>query len=83
MKSDERIIEQRTQLEAVETLLKDKRIGKELGEEIRTHFLLSKNSSNADNATLMRYLLHTVLFVTYSMLHQQCCFLTSFILTMI
>jgi hypothetical protein len=27
--------------------------------------------------------LHTVLFVTYSMLHQQCCFLTSFILTMI
>jgi hypothetical protein len=54
MKADERIVEQRTRLEAVETLLKDKRIGSDLREEIRGHFFLSQTSNTADHTTLLR-----------------------------
>jgi hypothetical protein len=54
MKADETIIEQRARLEAVETLLLDKRIGKELKEEIRGHFIVSKDSSVTDYSSLFR-----------------------------
>ena len=54
MKSDETIIEQRARLEAVEVLLMDKRIGKDLREEIRSHFLVSKDSNVTDYSSLFR-----------------------------
>ncbi len=54
MKADERIIEARARLEAVETLLKDQRIGPELREEIRGHFHVSQSSTAIDQASLFR-----------------------------
>jgi hypothetical protein len=54
MKADERIIEARARLEAVETLLKDQRIGAELREEIRGHFHVSQSSTAFDQASLFR-----------------------------
>ncbi len=57
MKADETIIEQRSRLEAVETLLLDKRIGKDLREEIRGHFMVSQDSNTADHSSLFRYIL--------------------------
>ena len=54
MKADERIIEARARLEAVETLLKDQRIGPELREEIRGHFHVSQSSTAVDQASLFR-----------------------------
>ena len=54
MKADETIIEQRAQLEAVEALLLDRRIGKDLREEIRGHFMVSQDSNTADHSPLFR-----------------------------
>ncbi len=54
MKADEAIIEQRAQLEAVEALLLDKRIGKDLREEIWGHFIVSQDSNAADHTSLFR-----------------------------
>ena len=54
MKADECIINARSKLEAVERLLKDKRIGKHLGDEIRRHCLLTQSSPAVDQASLFR-----------------------------
>lgn len=54
MKADETIIEQRARLEAVETLLLDKRIGKDLREEIRGHFMVSQDNNATDYSLLFR-----------------------------
>ncbi len=54
MKADECIINARSKLEAVELLLKDKRIGNRLGDEIRRHCLLSQSSPMVDQASLFR-----------------------------
>jgi hypothetical protein len=54
MKADECIINARSKLEAVERLLKDKRIGKHLGDEIRRHCLLTQSSPIVDQASLFR-----------------------------
>ena len=54
MKADERIIEARARLEAVETLLKDQRIGPDLKDEIRGHFHVSQSSTSIDQASLFR-----------------------------
>ena len=55
MKTDERVIEERSRVEAVETLLADSRIGPTLREEIRSHFLVSQTSSSIDQDSLFRY----------------------------
>ena len=54
MKADERIIEARARLEAVETLLKDQRIGPDLRDEIRGHFHVSQSSTSIDQGSLFR-----------------------------
>jgi len=60
MKADETIIEQRAQLEAVETLLLDKRIGKDLRDEIRGHFMVSQDSNTADHSSLFSHMSHSL-----------------------
>ena len=52
MKADEYIIESRSKLEAVDNLLKDKRIDTQLGDEIRRHCLLSQSSPLFDQEAL-------------------------------
>ena len=54
MKADEEIVESRSRLESVETLLHDERIGPELRLEIRQHFQASKSSNSVDMAALFR-----------------------------
>jgi hypothetical protein len=54
MKADEEIVESRSRLESVETLLHDERIGPELKLEIRQHFQASKSSNSVDMAALFR-----------------------------
>jgi hypothetical protein len=55
MKADESIINARSKLEAVEDLLKDKRIGKRIGDAIRRHFcFLSQSSTAVDQTSLFR-----------------------------
>ena len=56
MKADECIINARSKLEAVERLLKDKRINKQLGDEIRRHCLLSQSSPSINQSSLYRSL---------------------------
>jgi hypothetical protein len=55
MNSDEAIVEARSTLESVETLLQDERIVPELKQEIRQHFQASKSSSTIDMAALFRW----------------------------
>ena len=54
MKSDEETVERRAQLESVESLLKDSRIGEELGVEIRQHFRNSQNNRGTDQTAIFR-----------------------------
>ena len=54
MKTDERMIEERSRVEAMETILADKRIGPTLREEIRSHFQISQTST-IDQDSLFRY----------------------------
>ena len=54
MKADEEIVEARSKLESVETLLQDERIVPELRQEIRQHFQASKSNSSVDMAALFR-----------------------------
>ncbi len=54
MKSDEEAVELRSRLEAVETLLQDSRIGKDLQEEIRHHFRTSQSNRGVDQTALFR-----------------------------
>ncbi len=54
MKSDEATVEMRTKLETIETLLKDSRIGQDLGEEIRLHFRNSQSNRGADQTAIFR-----------------------------
>jgi len=60
MKADECIINARSKLEAVERLLKDKRIGKHLGDEIRRHCLLTQSSPVVDQASLFSLMSHSL-----------------------
>jgi hypothetical protein len=60
MKADECIINARSRLEAVERLLKDKRIGKRLGDEIRRHCLLSQSSAAVDQTSLFSLMSHSL-----------------------
>ena len=60
MKSDETIVKARAELEAVETLLMDPRITKELSENIRQHFRQSQSSSSFDQSALYRFRLNLV-----------------------
>ena len=55
MKADEEIVESRSRLESVETLLHDERIGPDLKLEIRQHFQASKSSNSVDMAALFRW----------------------------
>jgi hypothetical protein len=54
MKSDEEVVEFRSRLEAVETLLQDSRIGKDLQDEIRQHFRAAQSNRGVDQATMFR-----------------------------
>ncbi len=54
MKSDEEVVELRSRLEAVETLLQDSRIGKDLQDEIRQHFRASQSNRGVDQAAMFR-----------------------------
>ena len=54
MKADEKIVKARAELEAVETLLLDKRIPKDLAENIRQHFRQSQSNSSLDHSALFR-----------------------------
>ena len=54
MKSDEKIVKARAELEAVETLLHDKRIPRDLAENIRHHFRQSQSSNSLDQSALYR-----------------------------
>jgi hypothetical protein len=54
MNADEEIVESRSRLESVETLLHDERIGADLKLEIRQHFQASKSSNSVDMAALFR-----------------------------
>ncbi len=54
MKSDEEVVEFRSRLEAVETLLQDSRIGKDLQDEIRQHFRATQSNRGVDQATMFR-----------------------------
>ncbi len=58
MKADEEIVESRSRLESVETLLHDERIGPDLKLEIRQHFQASKSSNSVDMAALFRWVQH-------------------------
>ena len=57
MKADEKVVEGRSRLEAVETLLEDKRIGRDLRNEIRGYFRVSQSQNNIDQASLFRFLI--------------------------
>jgi hypothetical protein len=54
MKSDERLIEERSRFEAMETLLSDQRIDENLRDEIRGHFRISHSHGSADQDALLR-----------------------------
>ena len=54
MKEDEESVEARSRLESVEKLLQDERIGQDLRQEIRQHYLASKSSHTVDMAALFR-----------------------------
>ena len=56
MKSDEETVARRMQLESVETLLKDPKIGQDVGEEIRHHFRNSQITRAVDQAQIFRKL---------------------------
>ena len=60
MKADEEIVEARSKLESVETLLQDERIVPDLRQEIRQHFEASKSNSSVDMAALFRHSLDIV-----------------------
>ena len=55
MKADERMIEERSRVEAVEMLLADSRIESTLREEIRGHFQVSQSGSSIDQDALFRF----------------------------
>ena len=55
MNADEAIVEARSTLESVETLLQDERIVPELKQEIRQHFQASKSNTTIDMAALFRW----------------------------
>jgi hypothetical protein len=57
MKSDEQLTDERSRVEAVETLLSDKRIDENLRDEIRGHFRISQSHSSADQDALFRCVL--------------------------
>ena len=54
MKSDEEFVEMRSRLEAVETLLEDRRIGSELQDEIRQYFRASQSAQMVDQSAIFR-----------------------------
>ena len=54
MKTDEKIVKARAGLEAMETFLKDERIGDDLKESIRQHYKLSQSEISIDQAALFR-----------------------------
>ena len=55
MKSDVETVELRSKLEAVETLLQDSRIGKDVQDEIREHFRASQSSRGVDQTAIFRF----------------------------
>ena len=64
MKSDEETIELRSRLEAVEMLLQDTRIGKDLQDEIRQHFRASQSNRGADQTAIFGFVLNMTEFVS-------------------
>ena len=54
MKSDVETIRLRSKLEAVETLLQDIRIGKDLKEEIRQHFRATQSNRGVDQTAIFK-----------------------------
>ena len=54
MKADEASVVVRSKLEAVENLLKDERIEKDLQDEIRQHYHASQSVNFVDQTTLFR-----------------------------
>jgi hypothetical protein len=55
MKADEESVQVRSKLEAVENLLKDERIQKDLQDEIRQHYYASQSVNSVDQTVLFRY----------------------------
>lgn len=62
MKADEASVVVRSKLEAVENLLKDERIQKDLQDEIRQHYYASQSVSFIDQTTLFRLSCYTHIF---------------------
>ena len=69
MKADVETVQQRVRLEAVETLLQDVNIAKEVQDEIREHFRATHSTRCIDQTTIFRY--HTLPRQEQTFLHMR------------